>query len=126
MASLHAATGGTSSGSASSSDARYTPVSNESEEENTQRRVKRQSVGPLKLQTDFGDFERDIQDDRVPDEGDKGFDSDDQLQRTPSRLGYSKQFTAVEEAQVVDRFDRRLVPFLALLYLLSFLDRSSK
>ncbi|EAA64222.1 hypothetical protein AN2178.2 [Aspergillus nidulans FGSC A4] len=35
------------------------------------------------------------------------------------------KYTAVEEQQVVKKFDRRLVPFLALLYLLSFLDRSN-
>jgi hypothetical protein len=35
-------------------------------------------------------------------------------------------YTADEEKRVVKRFDRRLVIFLALLYLLSFLDRSSE
>lgn len=34
-------------------------------------------------------------------------------------------YTAEEEAAVVRKFDRRLVLFVALLYLLSFLDRSS-
>lgn len=34
-------------------------------------------------------------------------------------------YTLDEEAEIVKAFDRRLVPFLALLYLLSFLDRSS-
>lgn len=35
-------------------------------------------------------------------------------------------FTADEEMAVVRKFDRRLVLFVALLYLLSFLDRSSE
>ena len=34
-------------------------------------------------------------------------------------------FTPDEEAAVVKKFDRRLVLFIALLYMLSFLDRSS-
>lgn len=54
------------------------------------------------------------------------FDSADEFDsksvKTPSR----PRFTAEEEKQVVRKFDRKLVPFLALLYLLAFLDRSSK
>lgn len=38
----------------------------------------------------------------------------------------SKDYTQEEEDIVVKKFDRRLVLFLAFLYLLSFLDRSSK
>ena len=38
----------------------------------------------------------------------------------------SPGYTMEEERKVVKKFDRKLVPFLALLYLLSFLDRSSK
>jgi hypothetical protein len=34
-------------------------------------------------------------------------------------------YTAEEERIVIAKFDRKLVLFLALLYLLSFLDRSS-
>src|SRR5437773_7740620 len=34
-------------------------------------------------------------------------------------------YTPDEERAVVKKFDRKLVPFLALLYMLSFLDRSS-
>ena len=36
------------------------------------------------------------------------------------------QFTLDEERNVVQKFDRHLILFLALLYMLSFLDRSSK
>lgn len=39
--------------------------------------------------------------------------------------GANAEYTAEEEKEVVKRLDRRLVLFLALLYLLSFLDRSS-
>lgn len=35
-------------------------------------------------------------------------------------------YTPAEERAVVKKFDRRLVLFIALLYMLSFLDRSSK
>ena len=40
--------------------------------------------------------------------------------------GDSKAFTPEEERVVVGKLDRRLVLLLALLYMLSFLDRSSK
>lgn len=39
---------------------------------------------------------------------------------------YSKSYTAEEEARVVRKFDRKLTTFMALLYMLSFLDRSSE
>ena len=35
-------------------------------------------------------------------------------------------YSAVEERAVIRKLDRRLVLFVALLYMLSFLDRSSK
>ena len=61
-------------------------------------------------------------------------DSDDGV---PSRLpgdpsgsreiiSKSKRYTADEEKAVTRKFDRRLVLFVAFLYMLSFLDRSSK
>ena len=40
--------------------------------------------------------------------------------------GDSTAYTPEEEKVVVRKLDRRLVLFLALLYMLSFLDRSSK
>ena len=40
--------------------------------------------------------------------------------------GDSAAYTPEEERVVVRKLDRRLVLFLALLYMLSFLDRSSK
>lgn len=40
--------------------------------------------------------------------------------------GTNAEYTAEEEKEVVKRLDKRLVLFLALLYMLSFLDRSSK
>lgn len=50
----------------------------------------------------------------------------------PSRRGSTATdktfmlYTPDEERSVVRKFDRRLVLFIALLYILSFLDRSSK
>ena len=38
----------------------------------------------------------------------------------------SKEFTDQEEIAVIKKLDRRLVLFLGFLYMLSFLDRSSK
>ena len=58
-----------------------------------------------------------------------GFDDDDEYYYS-SRYGRneppSKSFTAEEEMAVVKKFDRRLTLFMALLYMLSFLDRSSE
>lgn len=38
----------------------------------------------------------------------------------------SKDFTDEEERVIIKKFDRKLVLFMALLYMLSFLDRSSR
>ncbi|BCS20047.1 putative MFS transporter [Aspergillus puulaauensis] len=103
-----------SSGS-STSNAQYTPVSDGSVEGQSSRNP----GGPLKIQTDFGD----VEDPFSEDDGDS-FNYNDEARPKFSRPRVPK-YTPVEEQQVVKRFDRRLVPFLALLYLLSFLDRSN-
>lgn len=47
--------------------------------------------------------------------------------RPMSRItSLSKSYTTEEERAVVRKFDRKLVLFMALLYMLSFLDRSSQ
>ena len=53
--------------------------------------------------------------------------NDDRVSQDQSAWNVEKQrFYSVEDAKVVRRkFDRRLVPLLTVLYLLSFLDRSS-
>jgi hypothetical protein len=61
---------------------------------------------------------------------DCGFDEDavDDVRRRGRRRGSVASFqlyTPDEEKAVVRKFDRRLVVFVALLYMLSFLDRSS-
>lgn len=54
-------------------------------------------------------------------------ESDKEHARPITRIGSSsKSFTEEEERAVIRKFDRRLAMFLALLYLLSFFDRSSK
>ncbi|KAL4780643.1 major facilitator superfamily domain-containing protein [Aspergillus varians] len=102
-----------SSGS-STSNLQYTPVSDGSVDEQSSRN----SAGPLKLHTDFG-----IPDRFSDDDGDE-YNYNDEAQPKFSRPRAPK-YTPAEEQQVVRKFDRRLVPFLALLYLLSFLDRSN-
>lgn len=77
------------------------------------------------MQTDFND-EADLS--VSSDDGlDDGYDSYDDIRPNSSRDSSHDllKYTIEEEQQVVKRFDRKLVPFLALLYLLSFLDRSS-
>lgn len=128
MASLHpppSAAGNTSfSDSASSSDPRYTPDSNGSEDEYPASRPVRSPVGPLRLQTNFEDDAEaggpasDIDDENV-------YDSGEELEGKSTRGRTTPKYTLDEEKEVVRIFDRRLVPFLALLYLLAFLDRSS-
>ncbi|KAL4878919.1 major facilitator superfamily domain-containing protein [Aspergillus karnatakaensis] len=100
--------------SSSSSNAQYTPVSNRSLDEPSNSN----SAG-LKLQTDF-----DTVQDQYFEDGVDEYNYNDEAQPKFSRPRAPK-YTAVEEQQVVKKFDRILVPFLALLYLLSFLDRSN-
>jgi hypothetical protein len=63
-------------------------------------------------------------------DGDESEDEKHEAQARGRRLSDStvqsfQLYTPDEERAVVRKFDRRLVPFLALLYMLSFLDRSS-
>lgn len=52
--------------------------------------------------------------------------SDDESEATDLLRGRgARTYTAEEEAAVVKKFDRKLVVFVALLYMFSFLDRSS-
>lgn len=128
MASLHlppsAAGNASSSDSTSSSNPRYTPVSNGSDEDYPASRPVRSPVGPLRLQTNFEDHVEeggpvsDVDEENV-------YDSGEELEAKSARTGSAPKYTQDEERVVVRSFDRRLVPFLALLYLLSFLDRSS-
>ena len=56
-----------------------------------------------------------------------GDESEKEHARPVTRIGStSKELTVEEEREVIRKFDRRLVLFIALLYMLSFLDRSSQ
>ncbi|KAL2808992.1 major facilitator superfamily domain-containing protein [Aspergillus granulosus] len=72
-----------------------------------------------KLRTDFGTVQDQFSDDDVDE-----YNYDDEARPKFTRPRVPK-YTEVEEQQIVKKLDRRLVPFLALLYLLSFLDRSN-
>ncbi|RAK79223.1 putative MFS transporter [Aspergillus fijiensis CBS 313.89] len=133
MTSLRAGPTGTTSspfgsGSSSSDGLLYTPASDRSEEDNngpSASRLSRPTVGSLRVQTDFND-EADLS--VSSDDGlDDGYDSYDDIRPNSSRDSSHDllKYTIEEEQQVVKRFDCKLVPFLALLYLLSFLDRSN-
>ena len=52
-------------------------------------------------------------------------DDEENLSDYERQEGFSEAFTVEEERRVVRKLDRRMVLFVALLYLLSFLDRSS-
>lgn len=112
-----------SSSTGTPSSSQYTPVSEEADDEHGSSSSNRSPAGALRLQTDF----RADSDNVSGDEGqDEGYDSYDEQGAKPKRANASPKYTSAEEQEVVKKFDRKLVPFLALLYLLSFLDRSSE
>lgn len=51
---------------------------------------------------------------------------DESVSTTTSGKSFQLRYTPDEERAVVKKFDRKLVLFVALLYMLSFLDRSSE
>ncbi|KAJ5713612.1 uncharacterized protein N7483_010793 [Penicillium malachiteum] len=132
------AAGNASSESGSSSTPRYTPVSNGSDEDDIpvpnykRHKAKQSSLGPLRVQTDFGESGAeitgpvsDIEDDNGLESGDDSETKSVRAPRSGSRSKSGPRFSPEEEKEVVRMFDKRLVPFLALLYLLAFLDRSN-
>ena len=64
--------------------------------------------------------------DSYSDEEEKSLGFPRSRRSSASTLQSSMLYTPDEERSVIRKFDRRLVLFLALLYMLSFLDRSSK
>lgn len=60
------------------------------------------------------------------DDSDSEVDQETQLQKYKSSGESFALYTPDEEQLVLKKLDRRLVLFMALLYMLSFLDRSSK
>jgi hypothetical protein len=126
MASFHlqpteAASNSSSTGTPAS--AQYTPDSGASDNENATSSSNRPPAGSLRVQTEFPAEVDYISDDEGQDEG---YDSYDDQKTKPKGAVAATKYTTAEEKQVVKKFDRKLVPFLALLYLLSFLDRSSE
>lgn len=80
----------------------------------------------IKLQRRVRDFEKEDEDE---DDGEEsgGEYHDSRARRASVSTTHSYQlYTPDEERAVVKKFDRKLVLFVALLYMLSFLDRSSK
>lgn len=128
MAGLHlppSAAGNVSSSDSGSSNPRFTPVSNGSEEDYPVSKPVNSPVGNLRLQTNFDDG-MDAGGSVSDIEEENRYDSAEELEGKDRRAQSRPKFTLEEEREVVKVFDRRLVPFLALLYLLAFLDRSSK
>ncbi|KAL4893549.1 major facilitator superfamily domain-containing protein [Aspergillus ambiguus] len=105
--------------STGSSSTRYTPVSDSSQEENDRSSSSRPAAGSLRIQTDFSEAH-----DRDSDDDSQDGYQDGDSPRSHTRASFPK-YTAIEERDLVKKFDRKLVPFLALLYMLSFLDRSN-
>ena len=127
MADLHPSAAGNSAASTSSSTSsnpRFTPVSYGSNEDNTVPGPAKSPIGPLRLQTNFQDHQ-DVGGPLSEFESDSMYHANEELEGKMPRGGLGARYTPEEESEVVRIFDRKLVPFLALLYLLSFLDRSS-
>ena len=112
-----------------STSASATP-SNAPYDEPSRSTPKHPAVGNLRVQTDFGDAGNNME---AEGEGYADYDGDhsgyeseqDFRPKETSRARSLPEYTIAEEREVVKKLDRKLVPFLALCYLLSFLDRSS-
>ncbi|KAJ5246394.1 hypothetical protein N7468_001377 [Penicillium chermesinum] len=118
------AAGNASSESGTSSNPRYTPVSNSSDEEGNRAEPNDLPLGELRVQTNFDTD--DAHDAPISDvENENSYDSTEGMKGKNRRKQKKAKYTAQEDREVVRIFDRRLVPFLALLYLLAFLDRSN-
>ncbi|KAJ5770435.1 uncharacterized protein N7511_002486 [Penicillium nucicola] len=123
MAGLHpSAVGASSDSSSTSSNPRFTPVSYDQDSDSPAPGQAKSSIGPLRVETHFDDH-RDVGDPLSDFENE--YNTSDELEGKFRQGGSAPRHTSEEESEVVKRFDRRLVPFLALLYLLSFLDRSN-
>ncbi|KAH8696456.1 putative MFS transporter [Talaromyces proteolyticus] len=119
------------------SDPQFTPEASGTDEGSPPTRPQPGSAELPKLQTNLGsDVEAELPDEterflsRENEEfegNDEGYDSDKYLKPSPRRKtsGIGASYTPEEERDVVKRLDKRLVLFLAFLYLLSFLDRSN-
>jgi hypothetical protein len=114
-----------SSSSGTSSSPQFTPVSYGSDDESPTHRPTGFSMGPLRVQTNFDDHP-DVGDPLSDVENENDYNTSEEHESKLPRGSSAPRYTPEEESEVVRRFDRRLVPFLALLYLLAFLDRSSK
>ncbi|CAK42551.1 uncharacterized protein An15g05980 [Aspergillus niger] len=106
--------------SGSSSTPQYTPVSDRSENDGSPN-PNRPTAGSLRVQTAFSSDGESFTDDGF----DEGYESYEDVQPLSSSRTSMPKYTKEEEKGVIKQFDRKLVPFLALLYLLSFLDRSN-
>jgi len=126
MAGLHPLPAGnpSSTSSSTSSNPQFTPVSYGSDDEAPAPGPVNSPMGPLRIQTNFDDHP-DVGDPLSAIENENDYDTSEELEGKLPRGRSAPGYTLEEESDVVKRFDRRLVPFLALLYLLAFLDRSS-
>lgn len=110
-----------------------------SAERNTAENVMGRGLNLSKLQTDLPDDDDQILQTGSAQESDsndfdQGSEDEDIFYSDRRGRGHpysrntpvSRSFTAEEERRVVKKFDRKLVPLMALLYMLAFLDRSSK
>lgn len=110
--------------STSTSNARLTPDSDEDSEDSDLE------IGELgesfKLQRRTKDVEkRGALEEEDDDDDDMGYRDSGRRRASVSTVQSYQLYTPDEERAVVRKFDRKLVLFVALLYMLSFLDRSS-
>jgi len=110
--------------SSSTSNARLTPDSDSDDSD-----LEMDEIGEsFKLQHRTNDAEKGGDVDYEEEDGDEYQDTDHRAGRrraSVSTVQSYQLYTPDEERAVVGKFDRKLVLFVALLYMLSFLDRSS-
>ncbi|KAF9889571.1 hypothetical protein FE257_007281 [Aspergillus nanangensis] len=110
------------SSSSNDSSTQYTPVSDGSDDDNVPSSSSRPLAGALRIQTDLDEVDDRLSQD-VSDDGYHSYEEDSP--RNSSKITSFPKYTSIEEQEIVKKLDRKLVPFLALLYMLSFLDRSN-
>ena len=112
-----------SQNSSSTSNARLTPAS---DSEDSDLEIGEGELGEsFKLQPRGKDAEKGGGEDDEDEEDDMGYRDSGRRRASVSTVQSYQLYTPDEERAVVRKFDRKLVIFVALLYMLSFLDRSS-
>lgn len=108
--------------------ANETTAGSHAESSRRQTHRRQESIVPFPTITEDVDHADALASSAVGDEDESAEEEDERIRQLKLKRAttFSKDYTEDEERAVVRKFDRKLVLFLAFLYLLSFLDRSSR